>query len=141
VRRLGPALLLAAALAGGCAHFPPDGLFSKDGARDATRALADADAHALGSDYPAALAAYDAFLARFPEDDRAAHVRVVRTIVADLLALRAQLAGLRERVPAHDAEMTRLRQELTARQAEVARLREDLETLKRTDLKMERRRR
>jgi hypothetical protein len=141
MRRLG-SLLLVAVVAGGCAYFPPDGLFSKEGgARDATRALADADAQALGNDYPAALAAYDAFLARFPEDERAAHVRVVRTIVADLLALRAQLAALRERVPVHDAEMTRLRQELTARQAEVARLREDLETLKRTDLKMERRRR
>lgn len=149
MRRLGPALVLVAVAAGGCSYVSGDGLFSRDGlfskegagVREATRALAAADAHALASDYPAALAAYDAFLARYPEDDRAPHVRVVRAIVADLIAVRAQLAALRERGPAHEAEMTRLRQELTARQAEAARLREDLETLKRTDLKMERRRR
>jgi hypothetical protein len=125
-------------------------LFSREGsgAREATRALAEADARVLGNDYPGALAAYDAFLAQYPEDDRATHVRIVRTAMAELISLRAQLAALRERPPVHDAEVTRLRQELTARQAEltarqaeVARLREDLETLKRTDLKMERRRR
>ena len=142
MRRFASILVLVAVFGSGCSYFPRDGLFAKDGAgRDATRALADADAHALSSDFPAALAAYDAFLARYPDDERATHVRVVRTVVADLIALRAQLAAPRDRNPAQDAEMTRLRQELTARQAEVARLREDLETLKRTDLKMERRRR
>jgi hypothetical protein len=152
VRQLGPALVLVAVVASGCSQFSRDGWFSRDGlfsrdgaardaARDAARVLAEADAHALGADYAAALAGYDGFLKKYPDDDRAAHVRIVRTVVAELMALRAQLAALRERFPVHDAEMTRLRQELTARQAEVARLREDLETLKRTDLKMERRRR
>jgi len=142
VRRLGPALVLLAVVTAGCSYFPADGLFGRDGlGRDATRTLADADALALAGEYPKALAGYDAFLKRFSDDDRAPHVRIVRAVVAELIAVRAQLAALRDRPPAYEAEMTRLRQELTARQAEVARLREDLETLKRTDLKMERRRR
>jgi hypothetical protein len=65
----------------------------------------------------------------------------VRTALAELVALRTQLATMRERPPANEAEVSRLQRELTARNAEVARLKEDLETLKRTDLKMERRRR
>jgi hypothetical protein len=136
-------LVLVAVVGSGCSYLPRGGLCAKEaaGAREAARALADADALALSSDYAGAVAAYDTFLARFPDDERATHVRVVRTIVADLIAVRGQLAALRDRSPSNDAEMTRLRQELTARQAEVARLREDLETLKRTDLKMERRRR
>ena len=143
MRRFGAALLFVAVVAGGCSQLSRDGWVSREapGAKEAARTLAEADAHALGADYPAALAGYEAFLKKYPDDERVSHVRIVRTVVAELIAVRAQLAALRERVPAHDAEMTRLRQELTARQAEVARLREDLETLKRTDLKMERRRR
>ena len=143
--RLGPVLLLLALVASGCSAFGPDGPFSREGfgggPREATRALAEADAKILAGDYPGALAAYDGFLSRYAEDDRATHVRIVRTALAELVALRTQLAALRERPPAQDAEVSRLRQELTARNAEVARLRQDLETLKRTDLKMERRRR
>jgi hypothetical protein len=141
MKRLVPALVLVAVVAGGCSVLGLDGPGFGLGPREATRALADADAKILASDYAGALAAYDAFLARYGDDDRAAHVRIVRTALAELVALRAQLAALRERPPANEAEMSRLRQELTARSAEVARLKEDLETLKRTDLKMERRRR
>jgi TolA-binding protein len=143
VKQAGAALLLVAMVAGGCAQLSRDGWFSREdqAGKEATRALAEADAHAQGADYAAALAGYDAFLKKYPEDERVSHVRIVRTVVAEFIAVRAQLAALRDRMPAHDAEVTRLRQELTARQAEVARLREDLETLKRTDLKMERRRR
>jgi predicted RNase H-like nuclease (RuvC/YqgF family) len=127
-------------------------------ANDAARALADADARAAQGDYPLALAAYDAYLKRFPADDGAPRARAVRTMMAELVAMRGELATLREqlaRARGDSAEVARLRQELSARQvelsarqaelsarqAEVTRLREDLEALKRTDLEMERRRR
>ena len=134
--------------------------------RDATRLLADADAHTAHGDYPAAMAAYDSYLARYPEDGGAERARAVRSLVKDLLAARAErdrLAGreaelsrqvsvreaeltrqqteLARQAAARDAELAKLKQELAARQAEVIRLREDLEALKRTDLQMERRRR
>jgi TolA-binding protein len=153
-------LALAAVLAAGCAAHD----------HRASRVLADADAHAVHGDYPAAMAAYEAYLARYPANDDAERARAARSLIADLLAVRAERdrlvareaelahqAGEREaeltrqlsardaelarQGAARDAELARLRQELTARQAEVARLREDLEALKRTDLQMERRRR
>jgi len=135
--RLCATLVVVTLLTSGCSVLSRDALFS----REASRALAEADAHATNSDYPAAVAAYDAYLARYPDDEGAARARAMRALVAELLAARAQLAALRDRVPARDAEVARLRQELTARQAEIARLREDLDALKRTDLQMERRRR
>lgn len=143
--RVVPAIALIAVLASGCALF----------GRDAARALADADTRTANGDYPAALAAYDAYLARYPDDAAVPRVRAVRAIVDELVALRAEVAVLRElrerrdaeaarlgqELGARDAEAARLRQELSVRQAELARLREDLEALKRTDLRMERRRR
>jgi hypothetical protein len=111
---------------------------------DAARALADADARAVQGDYPLALSAYEAYLKRFPDDDGAPRARAMRTMIAELVANRADLATLRDqlaRARGEGAEVARLRQELTVRQAEVTRLREDLEALKRTDLEMERRRR
>jgi outer membrane protein assembly factor BamD (BamD/ComL family) len=129
--KLVPAIALIAVLASGCALF----------GRDAARALADADARAANGEYPAALVAYDAYLARYPEDDSVPRVRAMRAMVTELIAVRTELALLRERVPARDTEVSRLRQELTARQAELTRLRQDLDALKRTDLQNERRRR
>jgi len=116
---------------------------------DAARALADADARAVQGDYPLALSAYDAYLKRFPDDDGAPRARAMRTMIAELVASRAEVATLRDQLArartesarTETTELTRLRQELSARQAEVTRLREDLEALKRTDLEMERRRR
>ena len=143
------ALVLLVLLGGGCAWL----------GRDAARALADADGHAAHGDYPAAMAAYDAYLARYPDDGGADRARAVRTLVGELMAARAERdrlvaretelarqatareTELTRQAAARDAELARLRQELAARQAEVARLREDLEALKRTDLQMERRRR
>ena len=126
MRALVPVLVLL--LASGCALFT----------RDAARALADAEARTAGGDYPAALAAYDAYLARFPDDEGVVRARAIRALMGDFLAARAELAALRAR---DGAELARLRQELNARQAEVTRLRQDLEALKRTDLQMERKRR
>lgn len=139
------ALALALLLAAGCAWI----------GRDAARALADADARTVQGDYPAALAAYDAYLARYPEDDGVARARAIRGLMNDLLAVRAERDRLKAReaqltravaeqagqTAARDAELAKLRQDLAARQAEATRLREDMEALKRTDLQMERRRR
>jgi hypothetical protein len=152
-------LVLPVLLGGGCASFGRDWLDRDLLGRDAARALADADARAAYGDYPAAMAAYDAYLARYPNDGGADRARAVRALVSELMAARAE----RDRLVAHeteltrqvtareteltrqtaarDAELARLRQELVARLAEIARLREDLEALKRTDLQMERRRR
>jgi predicted RNase H-like nuclease (RuvC/YqgF family) len=159
-------LVLPVLLSGGCAWLDRELLRRDLLGRDAARALADADAHAAYGDYPAAMAAYDAYLARYPEDGGADRARAVRRLVGELMAVRAE----RDRLVAHesalarqaieqarhatareteltrqaaarDAELARLRQELAARQAEVARLREDLQALKRTDLQMERPRR
>ena len=110
----------------------------------AGRALADADARATHGDYPSAIAAYDAYLKRYPYDDGVPRARAMRTMMAELVAMRAELTTLREqlaRARGETTEVGRLRQELSARQAEISRLREDLEALKRTDLEMERRRR
>ena len=125
---------LAALLVSGCSLVTSD----------AARALADADARAVQGDYPLALSAYEAYLKRFPDDDGAPRARAMRTMIAELVASRADLATLRDqlaRARGEGAEVARLRQELNVRQAEVTRLREDLEALKRTDLEMERRRR
>ena len=136
---------------------------------DAGRALAEADARTAQGDYPAALAAYDAYLARYPNGDGAARSRAARTMMQELVSVRrerdrlaareaeltrevarevalaretaAREGDLAKQLAARDAELTKLRQEVTQRQAEAARLREDLEALKRTDLQMERRRR
>ena len=152
-------LVLPVLLGGGCASFGRDWLDRDLLGRDAARALADADARAAHGDYPAAMAAYDAYLARYPNDGGADRARAVRTLVKELMTARAEhdrlvaheteltrQATAREteltrQAAARDVELARLRQELAARQAEVARLREDLEALKRTDLQMERRRR
>ena len=152
-------LVLPVLLGGGCAWFGRDWLDHDLLGRDAARALADADARAAHGDYPAAMAAYDAYLARYPNDGGADRARAVRALVSELMAARAERdrlvareteltrqatareTELTRQAAARDAELARLRQELAARQAEVARLREDLEALKRTDLQMERRRR
>jgi TolA-binding protein len=141
-------LVLPVLLGGGCAWLDRE-LVGRDLlGRDAARALATADAHAAHGDYPAAMAAYDAYLARYPEDGGADRARAVRRLVGELMAVGAERdrlvvheTALTRQAAAREAELARLRQELAARQAEVARLRGDLEALKRTDLRMERPRR
>jgi len=125
------AILLAVTLLGGCALFT----------RDASRALAEADARIVQGDYPAAMAAYDAYLVRYADDGGAPHARAMRKLLVDVIAARTELASLQERTQGREAEVTRLRAEIAARQAELARLKQDIEELKRTDLQMERRRR
>ena len=116
MRHLLPVLLLC--VAAGCALLD----------RGAARVLADADAHAVHGDYPAAMAAYDSYLSRYPGDGDAGRARASRALVAQLLAVRAErerLVAERERLVAErDRLATReneLAQQIAAREAELAR--------------------
>jgi chromosome segregation ATPase len=127
-----------------------------------------ADMLAEQGDYESALAAYDAILARHAEAAVAPRARLLRDVIGTLVKLRgklaardaeldtlrqnlatreAELARLQREVGGRDAELGRLRTEITTRQAEIARLttesdqlRADLDQLKRTDLRLEQRR-
>jgi predicted RNase H-like nuclease (RuvC/YqgF family) len=135
-------LALVALVAAGCAVHD----------RQASRVLADADAHAIHGDYPAAMAAYEAYLARYPAHDEAARARAARSLITALLATRAERdrlaaretelaqrasereAELTRRMSARDAELARevaardaeLARQVAARDAELARLRQEL---------------
>ena len=108
-------VLLVAVLGAGCALLD----------RGASRVLADADARAVHGDYPAAMAAYDSYLARYPDDGGAERARASRALVAELLATRAE----RDRLAARENEMTKqtaardaeLAQQTASREAELAR--------------------
>jgi cell division protein FtsB len=88
---------------------------------DALRTLADADARTAQGDFAAALLAYDTYLARYPNEDGASHVRVTRAVLQELLALRRE----RDRLAAREAELTRqveqMRQVALARETTLAR--------------------
>jgi chromosome segregation ATPase len=126
-----PALAIVLALSAGCALLPQDG---------SSRALAEADARAGQGDHAAAIAAYDAYLARYPEGDGASRARTAREVLQQLVDVRgeasrlqAQLASartetqtLRERLSAREAELSTRSAELTTREAELARLRPEL---------------
>jgi chromosome segregation ATPase len=120
-------------------------------------------------EYEAALAAYDEILARKADAASAPRARLLRDMIGTLLKLRAALADrdgelealrqtlaaregelvrLQRDVSGRDTELGRLRAEIATRQAEIARLtteseqlRADLDQLKRSDLRLEQRRR
>src|SRR5437899_3280610 len=92
-----------------------------------------------------ALALYDEFLARYPDDAEAARVLESRDTVAAIVTTREELIRLRSQLRARESEVTklreevaRLRQEVSSRQAETDKLRADLERLKQMDLRLER---
>jgi hypothetical protein len=124
--RIAPAVLLALALSG-CASWSvwP---FS----RPSAAALARADGLAAEGDYPAAVAAYDEFLAKHDAHAEALRVRVSRDTLAALLANQRELARLRQ-------ELARLREDLAKREGDLARARQDLERLEQIDRRLERR--
>ncbi|MBI4636418.1 MAG: hypothetical protein HY727_08725 [Candidatus Rokubacteria bacterium] len=108
-------------------------------ARPASAALATADRLAAQGDYPAAVAAYDEFLAKWGDDAEAPRVRASRDTLGAILANREEMARLRR-------ELARLREDLATREADLARVRQeaerlraDLERLKQIDLRPERR--
>lgn len=124
--RIVPAMLLALALAG-CASWN-----AWPFSRPASAVLVRADRLAAAGDYPAAVAAYDEFLATHGADAEAPRVRVSRDGLAALLAGREELARLRQELAKREGDLARARQE-------AERLRDDLERLKRIDLRLERR--
>jgi predicted RNase H-like nuclease (RuvC/YqgF family) len=94
-----------------------------------------------------ALALYDEFLTRYPDDAAAPRALESRDTVAAIVTTREELARLRSELRARESEVTklrddvaRLRQELMSRQAETDKLRADLERIKEMDLRLERRR-
>ena len=101
-----------------------------------------------------ALALYDEFLARYPDDVAAPRALESRDTVAAIVTTRDELLRLRNELRARELEsaklrddaaklredVTRLRQELASRQAESDKLRADLERMKELDLRLERRR-
>ena len=94
-----------------------------------------------------AMALYDEFLARYPDDPEAARALESRDTVAAIVTTREELGRLRNELRARESEVTklredvaRLRQEVASRQAETDKLRADLERIKLLDLRLERRR-
>jgi len=121
MRRALAAVLLTVSLAG-CASLP----FT----RGATL-LANADRLAREGDWPGAVAAYDQYLASYPNAWAAPRALESRDTLAAMLAARAEVTRLRQ-------EVARLRDELARREVDLARLRSDLERLKQIDLRLER---
>jgi hypothetical protein len=140
-RRLAHALAVAALLGtlGGCVSSPwwpfrPAGLL-----------LMRADRAADELRFRQALALYDEFLARYPDDLDAPRALESRDTVAAIVTTREELSRLRGELRARESEaaklrdeVTRLRQELASRQAESDKLRADLEKMKELDLRLER---
>ena len=143
MRQLAGALvvvLLAAAL-GGCATS------SWWPFRPAALLLVRADRAADELRFRQALALYDEFLTRYPEDAAATRALESRDTVAAIVTTREELARLRSELRARESEVTklredvaRLRQDVMSRQAETDKLRADLERIKEMDLRLERRR-
>jgi predicted RNase H-like nuclease (RuvC/YqgF family) len=135
------AVVLVAGALGGCATS------SWWPFRPAAMLLVRADRAADELRFRQALALYDEFLTRYPDDAAAARALESRDTVAAIVTTREELARLRSELRARESEVTklrddvaRLRQELMSRQAETDKLRADLERIKEMDLRLERRR-
>jgi len=135
------AVVLVAGALGGCATS------SWWPFRPAALLLVRADRAADELRFRQALALYDEFLTRYPEDAAAARALESRDTVAAIVTTREELARLRSELRARESEVTklredvaRLRQEVMSRQAETDKLRADLERIKEMDLRLERRR-
>jgi len=115
--------------------------------RPAAMLLLRADRAADERRFREALALYDDFLTRYPDDVEARRALESRDTVASIITAREELARLRGELRTREVEagklrdeVMRLRQELASRQAESDKLRADLERMKELDLKLERRR-
>jgi predicted RNase H-like nuclease (RuvC/YqgF family) len=135
------AVVLVAGALGGCATS------SWWPFRPAAMLLVRADRAADELRFRQALALYDEFLTRYPDDAAAARALESRDTVAAIVTTREELARLRSELRSRESEVTklrddvaRLRQELMSRQAETDKLRADLERIKEMDLRLERRR-
>ncbi len=128
--RLGAVVTVVVALAG-CSALPTF-------MRPAGALLERADGLVIAGRYTEAVAAYDEWLARYPDDGGAPRVASRRETVAALVETRAEVARLRRQLGERDADVGRLRQEAERLRQEGERLRTDLENLKRIDLRQER---
>jgi len=115
--------------------------------RPAAMLLLRADRAADERRFREALALYDDFLTRYPDDVEARRALESRDTVASIITAREELTRLRGELRTREVEagklrdeVMRLRQELASRQAESDKLRADLERMKELDLKLERRR-
>jgi hypothetical protein len=115
--------------------------------RPAAMLLMRADRAADELRFRQALALYDEFLARYPDDMDAPRALESRDTVAAIVTTREELSRLRNELRVRELEgaklrdeVARLRQELSSRQAETDKLRADLERMKELDLRLERRR-
>ena len=115
--------------------------------RPAAMLLLRADRAADERRFREALALYDDFLTRYPDDVEARRALESRDTIASIITARDELARLRGELRTREVEagklrdeVMRLRQELASRQAESDKLRADLERMKELDLKLERRR-
>lgn len=143
MRRLVHALavvLLAAAL-GGCATW------SWWPFRPGAMLLIRADRAADQLRFRHALALYDEFLTRYPDDPEAVRALESRDTVAAIVTTREELGRLRNELRARESEVSKLREdvvrlrlEVLSRQAETDKLRADVERIKQLDLRLERRR-
>ena len=118
------ALTALALVVTGCAIAP---------ARPAERLIDRGDALMEQGDYRAAAAAYNQVVTKYPEDRLAPSAMVRRDAAAAIRAAREEIARLLADLSARESEVTRQRQEID-------RLRADVETIKQTDLQLERKR-
>src|SRR5438046_8753319 len=79
-------------------------------------------------DYVSAMAAYDEFLKKYPDDRLAGSVQARRDTASAIRAARDEIARLRSDLFLREREMTRLR-------PEIDRLRADLATIRQNDLR------
>jgi hypothetical protein len=129
---VGAVLVVVATAAGGCGGWTASWSWPP-WQRPGGEALALADHHVERGEYAQAVAAYDAYLTKYPEEPEAKRALQTRDTLAAIVAARAELERLRAELAKSESDATRLRDEL-------ARLRADLERLKQLDLGLERRR-
>ena len=131
----------------GCVLPSPPSAPSAPPARPAATLLMRADGLVADGQYTDALEAYGEILAKYSNTTEAGRARSSRDTLGNLLAARAHIAKLTAEMKAQEsqmknqeAELTRARQEITRLTAEADKLRADLETLKKIDIDLERRR-
>jgi hypothetical protein len=111
--------------------------------------LGRADGSLAAADYRSAIALYDQFLQRSPEDPASPRARATRTVLERLIVSQGETERLRREVSTRDADLgrlraegdrlraegDRLRAEVDRLRAEVERLRADLQRLRTIDLR------
>ena len=130
MRRL--AVVLALAVTAGCASMP-----SVPVVGPAALLLGRADRLAREGSWEEAVASYDEYLSRFPEDSAAPRALETRDTLAATLTAQAELVSRRDEVTRLQAELaqldtegTRLREDRTRQTAEVTVLRDEVNRLR-----------